>query len=268
MTIPAERVAGLAERILRLLKDQGKTARAASLATGRGPDVIRNILRAAEEGKPYSPRADTVKLLADELGVSIDDLLSENSRGRKLAGSFDPDEFEPEVAFDSPMAASSGHGRYKVAAGAIPEFDLRGWGSYGGGYALPAQVSSEGRTYQADVVKSEWFFPSEWLRGEMRLSTAHTDIIAVDGLSMIPDLAPGDRVLIDRTSRDPKLEAIYAIRDGESVVLKHVQLIRDGSDPPKIICRSSNQTYEPFTLTLDGVEVEIVGRVAGRISRM
>lgn len=146
----------------------------------------------------------------------------------------------------------------------IPEYDLRGGASYGGGYALPGEVLS-GEAQER--VKDQWFFPPSWLKGEMRLSQQFTDIIAVDGPSMLPDLAPGDRVLIDRSNRDPKQDAIFAIRDGDSVIVKHVQLLRN-TDPPRIICRSSNAKYEPFELILDGEHVAIIGRVAGRISRL
>ncbi|PPD10264.1 MAG: hypothetical protein CTY36_00285 [Methylocystis sp.] len=146
----------------------------------------------------------------------------------------------------------------------VPEYDLRGGASYGGGYALPGELSS-GQAQER--IKDQWFFPISWLKGELRLSQQFTDIIAVDGPSMLPDLAPGDRVLIDRSNRDPKQDAIFAIRDGDSVIIKHVQLIRN-TDPPRIICRSSNAKYEPFELIIDGENVAIIGRVAGRISRL
>jgi hypothetical protein len=146
----------------------------------------------------------------------------------------------------------------------IPEYDLRGGASYGGGYALPGDHSA-GQAQER--VKDQWFFPSSWLKGEMRLSLQFTDIISIDGPSMLPDLSPGDRVLIDRSNQDPKQDAIFAIRDGDSVIVKHVQLMRN-SDPPRIICRSSNPKYEPFELILDGDNVAIIGRVAGRISRL
>jgi transcriptional regulator with XRE-family HTH domain len=142
----------------------------------------------------------------------------------------------------------------------VAEYDLRAGASYGGGYAI---IDDDGHEQK----KADWFFPDGWLRGEMRLTATFTDIIAVDGPSMLPDLAPGDRVLIDRSSRDPKQDAIFAIRDGDSVIIKHIQLLRN-TDPPRLVCRSSNPKYEPFELILDGEQVDIIGRVAGRISKM
>jgi hypothetical protein len=150
--------------------------------------------------------------------------------------------------------------RERPAGAAIPEYDLRAGASYGGGYALTGDDGSEKK-------RGEWIFPENWLRGEMRLSLQSTDIIAIDGPSMLPDLSPGDRVLIDRSNQDPKQDAIFAIRDGESVIVKHVQLVRN-TDPPRVVCRSSNPKYEPFELVLDGDSVAIIGRVAGKISKM
>jgi hypothetical protein len=175
---------------------------------------------------------------------------------------------EPEAAFSYEADTQLTRGQSNSVSitrlsGAIPEFDLRAGASYGGGYALQGNLEDDGGI----AVRAEWKLPDSWLKGEMRLSAAFTDIIAIDGPSMIPDLAPGDRVLVDRSNRDPKQDAIFAIRDGESIIVKHVQLIRN-SDPPRIICRSSNPKYEPFELILDDIQTEIIGRVAGRISRL
>ncbi|BDV33946.1 XRE family transcriptional regulator [Methylocystis iwaonis] len=212
----------------------------------------------AQLEKGDSRRSSELPAICEVLGVSLKWIRDNEGSpplppgapvAKSLVTSFDPDALEQETP-----------PRDTRAAGAIPEFDLRGGASYGGGYVVRRIDGDE-------AVKAEWFFPESWLRGEMRLSRQSTDIIAVDGPSMLPDLAPGDRVLIDRSNRDPKQDAIFAIRDGDSVIIKHVQLIRD-TEPPRIICTSSNPTYKPFELILDGEDVAIIGRVAGRISKM
>jgi transcriptional regulator with XRE-family HTH domain len=157
--------------------------------------------------------------------------------------------------------------RVHIRAGFIPEFDLRAGASYGGGYALQGQVNEGDNTYDADVVKAEWGIPASFLQGELRLHPMRTDVLAVDGPSMVPDLMPGDRVLIDRSHTDPRQGGIFAVREDGGVIIKHVEVVR-GSDPPRIVCKSSNPTYAPFELILDGDNVAIIGRVAGRISRM
>lgn len=144
--------------------------------------------------------------------------------------------------------------------GGVLEYDLRAGASYGGGYVVNGDDGKEG-------VKAEWFFPESWLRGEMRLRLDFTDILAVDGPSMLPDLAPGDRVLIDRSNRDPRPGGIFAVREDHSVIIKHVELIRN-TDPPRIRCKSSNEHYDPFELILDGEHVAIIGRVAWKISKI
>jgi hypothetical protein len=242
------------EQVMQMLDEAGLTPTRAALMLKKGKDHFRDFF----SGK----KAHISRQVHAQL-VLICQQARENRGG--LIASFDPDLHD--IVIDADVKAASTEGRVNLTPGAVPEFDLRAGASYGGGYSLPAQVSDGERTYAADVVKAEWIFPIEWLRSEMRLSPNHTDLIAIDGPSMSPDLEPGDRVLIDRTSRDPKLEAMYAIRDGESIIVKHVQLVRDGSVPPRIVCRSSNAKYEPFVLVLDGESVEIIGRVAGRFTR-
>lgn len=264
-TMKQQKLTPLARRIQSRLDALGKTARGASMEAGLGASTIRNVF----EGKSESPRGNTLTALARVLETTEAWLLHGRPESTDIAPSkpsvirsFDPDEHEI-----APRRENMSQPR-RVSPGAVPEFDLRAGASYGGGYALPEHVTEgDGRTYEKDAVKAEWFFPEVWLKGEMRLSMAQTDIVAIDGPSMLPDLAPGDRVLIDRSNRDPKQDAIFAIRDGDSIIVKHVQLIRN-TDPPRIVCRSSNPKYEPFELILDGEQADIIGRVAGRISRL
>ena len=178
----------------------------------------------------------------------------------------EPIEDPPPEFDDEPPRVGNGK-RVQIRAGFIPEFDLRAGASYGGGYALQGQVRDGAHTYDADVVKAEWGIPPSFLQGELRLHPARTDVLAVDGPSMIPDLMPGDRVLVDRSHTDPRQGGIFAVREDGGVIIKHVEVVR-GSDPPRIVCKSSNPTYAPFELILDGDNVAIIGRIAGRISRM
>lgn len=74
----------LKSRIEQRLKELGITARAASLSVGDKPDLIRSVLR----GYSQNPRADSIKKIADALGVTEqwlltgdDDAPSEDFRG-------------------------------------------------------------------------------------------------------------------------------------------------------------------------------------------
>lgn len=214
-----------------------------------------------------TPTVSNLTALASFLHCTIDELNHKPIRHLKVINSFDPDEAEEDDNLEDGPSVSSAAGRKGISPGAVPEFNLRAGASYGGGYALMSEARKNGHSYAAESVQAEWTFPDRWLHGEMRLSIQTTDVLPVDGPSMSPDLEAGDRVLIDRSNRDPKQDAIFAIRDGESIIIKHVQLLR-GSDPPRIVCRSSNPKYEPFELVLDGGQTDIIGRVAGRISKL
>ena len=111
-----------------------------------------------------------------------------------------------------------------------------------------------------------WGIPSDWLTNEIRVSGANVVVFEIVGNAMSPTLEPGDRVIIDRSSRDPRVDAIYAILDGGSVIIRYVQLVRS-EGPVRIRCLCTNPIFEPIELVI-GAGIEILGRVAGRISRM
>jgi transcriptional regulator with XRE-family HTH domain len=154
----------------------------------------------------------------------------------------------------------------RIDADATPEFDLRGRTSRGRGHS-PSAADRQGG-HDGGAAQEEWRFPKKWLEEEMRLTAATIKVVVIVGSAMAPDLLDGDRVLIDRTHRDPRQGGIFAIREGDGFLIKHVELLRDAEDKPRIRCTSSNPAYRPFELVLDGTEVEIIGRVAGRITRM
>lgn len=251
-------MSGIGERVREAMLDLGLTQRELGERVGMSQQGIDSIL----SGKSKHPRK--IVELARVLRRTPEYLLHGDAQEpqRVPLGQ----EFEPDGDGDMPPAIGNGKRRH-LSPGAVPEFDLRGGASYGGGYALPSIVRDGDRVYDADIVKAEWIIPPSFLQGELRLTPAYTDVIAVDGPSMIPDLMPGDRVLIDRTHRDPRQGGIFAVREDDGIIIKHVEIVR-GSDPIRIVCKSSNPTYTPFELVLDGDRVAIIGRVAGRISRL
>lgn len=155
-----------------------------------------------------------------------------------------------------------------IAPGAIPEFETH-LGAGGGGYPLPTQIVDNARTYSAEVVQDEWTFPARFLRDELRVEVPSIDIVQVRGDSMetgdYGGFRNGDRVLVDRRDIGLRQGAIFALRDGEEVIVKQVELVR-GSDPPRILCTSLNPRYKPFELVLDG-SAEVIGRVILKICR-
>lgn len=249
------------KRLQELMAERRVSAAHLSKHLGRNSAYIQQFL---QRHSPHRlPELERRKLAAF-FGVDEQEL-GGPAPGEYVRGPLEDDLPPPEEVDETPRV-SERH-RVNIKAGFIPEFDLRAGASYGGGYALPAAIRDGETSYDADRVKAQWGIPASFLQGELRLHPHTTDVIAVDGPSMIPDLLPGDRVLIDRSHRDPRQGGIFAVREGDGIIIKHVEVVR-GSDPPRIVCKSSNQTYAPFELVLDGETVAIIGRVAGRISRM
>lgn len=156
-------------------------------------------------------------------------------------------------------------GKATLSSGAIAEMDLRG-GAGGGGYPIPTQATDGRFSYAAEVVRAEWILPQSYLREELRVQLGFSELITIEGGSMEPELHSGDRVLVNRLDTNILNGGIFAVREGEGVIVKHVELIRN-TEPPRIRCKSSNQNYDPFELILDGSN-DIIGRVVWRGTRM
>lgn len=112
-----------------------------------------------------------------------------------------------------------------------------------------------------------WNVPESWVESDLMLSPENTMIIRIEGNAMSPLLEPGDRVIIDTRSRDPRQSATYALRDGDVFVVRFVQVLKS-SPPMRIICRHANPSFLPVEVDLDDGSIEIVGRVAARISKL
>lgn len=149
----------------------------------------------------------------------------------------------------------------------LPEIDIRGGAAYGGG--VVDSEWNEGGVGGHEAI-AHWGLPPAYVERELGLTFGEADIIQVRGDSMFDgtatSLSSGDRVIVDRRDTDPRQGGIFVVFDGEGVIIKQVELVR-GHRPPRIICKSKNVAYDPIPLTLDGI-VRIIGRVAGKISRL
>lgn len=150
----------------------------------------------------------------------------------------------------------------------LPEYDLRGGSSYGGG--VGTQLSEDGRE-SAPMLVAQWGLPSTFIRNELGLTFGQADIIPVRGDSMDDGtsrgLSSGDRVVIDRLDTDPRQGGIFAVWDGGGVIVKQVELVQGENGPQRIICKSRNPAYAPIELTIDG-NVHVIGRISAKIARM
>lgn len=154
-----------------------------------------------------------------------------------------------------------------ISRRSLPEYDVRAGASYGGGIDDTAWQDGDVAGHQPIA---HWGLPTAYVERELGLSYGLADIIPVRGDSMDDGtaraLTSGDRVIIDRKDTDPRQGGIFAVWDGDGVIIKQVEILR-GSETPSIICSSRNSNYRPVILQLTG-GVRIIGRVAARLSRL
>lgn len=176
-----------------------------------------------------------------------------------------------ESANDEPLTSSAPTPPER-AANTIPEIDIRAGASYSGGVddELWNVPIGPGEAISGHRAVASWGLPASFVERELGLSFGHADIIQVRGDSMddgtVHALVSGDRVIVDRRDTDPRQGGVFAVWDGDGVIIKQVELIR-GHEPPRIVCKSLNRRYDPIELVLDG-NAHIIGRVAGKISRV
>lgn len=155
----------------------------------------------------------------------------------------------------------------------IDEIDARGSAGYGGiepGSRSIGWQPGEDALQERPATTGTFYFPDDYARKELGLRPGRADILVVKGDSMDDGskyaLVDGDRVIIDLSSTDIRQGAIFALWDGEGVIIKQVEIIRS-SQPPKLLCTSLNARYKPFELEITE-NVHLLGRVAAKIARM
>ncbi|TXN40517.1 helix-turn-helix domain-containing protein [Methylobacterium sp. WL7] len=223
-----------------------------------------------ESGKTM--KTDKLRELADVCGVSPDWLLGleegdDDMRAARMLrsvsdiGKMTKSELL-EQKFIGPLRAAKIEAMLQVR-----EIDVRGGASYGGGI-IDESHQEDGNP--SDKVVARWGLPTEFVESELGLRSGGMDIIKVRGDSMddgsAKGLSSGDRVMVDRDDRDVRQGGIFVVFDGVGIIIKQVELDRE-AQPPRIVCKSLNTRYSPITLTLES-PVQVVGRVAARISRM
>lgn len=219
------------DRLRQLIEERGMTPRSVSRALGDNPYLIRDIM----SGRSRNPRADTIKRIADYLGVGISDLTDGEST---LPG----ERINPTV---TPQFLRV---RYKVQAG----------------HWLEADEFAASQQYEYPVTPDPRFrgFP-QWLEEVVGDSInlkvpegcfAHV----VDAISLGYAPRHGDFVVVERR------------RDGGALrerSIKQVQITDRGQT--ELWPRSSNPMWsKPLVLAAPGetTEVEVVGLVIGAYS--
>ena len=92
-------------------------------------------------------------------------------------------------------------------------------------------------------------------------------ILNVRGRSMEPELAEGDRLVVDTARTVPAPGELFVLWDGDGLVVKRVEPVRPGAavDPTRARLRlvSANPDYPPYERP--AADVHIVGRVLWKV---
>lgn len=167
-------------------------------------------------------------------------LLAERDR-RRLAEHFGIDEALLGAPPRAPGAAMASVRHYDVLAS-----------------AGPGALAEEGR------VLAEIGLPAKWLRRLASGKLSDLSIITVRGDSMVPTLADGDDILVDRADAGPRLrDGVYVLRDGDSLIVKRVAV-----DPAtrRFAIRGDNPDHPAWDHAPG--DVEVIGRVVWMSRRL
>lgn len=128
-------------------------------------------------------------------------------------------------------------------------------------YDIEASAGA-GSLFDQELISSYLKFRKDWLSRE-GLHVKNLVAIRVAGDSMDGTLADGDTVLIDRSKRKP--DGVFAIRIGDTLRIKRLQMMTDGS----IRLSSDNPVYQPEVIPPENLnQVEIVGQCYWRGGRV
>lgn len=247
----------LRKRIRRRLKQLGRgpieAARIGAKGVGKGA-IGREYLSDFLLGKKASINGAKLTQVAKGLDWSVAQLLG-----------------QPSVKKGGPSVTEGGEHEAGVADWvSVPEHDVRAGLSYGGGISQEeVTIDEHGNTVATDSVRQRWGVPTPFLRDELGIRPGRVHILPVRGDSMTDALFDGDRVMLDLDDTDVSQGGIFALRDDNgSVIVKQVELLRGTKgQAPRIRCKSRNPHYEAFELSLES-PVQILGRVACRITRL
>lgn len=108
-------------------------------------------------------------------------------------------------------------------------------------------------------------FPAEGFRQLYGAAPEEIGIIDVIGDSNVPDLFPGQKVMVHFGDKTPSPPGFFVLWDGLGVVIKQIEHIAN-SDPPRLKISSRNVAYEPYERVMG--EAHILGRVLGHWRRL
>ena len=220
-------------RVMKLIQQKRTDLKKASLAIGRNAAYLQQYLY---RGIPKTLPEDAREALAVFLGVP-----EESLRPAKTESAVEP--ALPQVVAAASVSAMGGN---MPGFSQVPELDVRASAGHG--------AFHEGD----EEIKAVWMFPDAVIRHELRARSANLRIITIDGDSMEPLLASGDRVLVDTSQRVPAPPGIFVIWDGLGIVAKRIEHIPT-AEPSRIVIKSVNPLYNDYERPTE--DVNIIGRV-------
>lgn len=256
MTTPYERIRARIDEL-----HPGTSDRAASLAAsgGRNADLLRTI----KQGRSAYPRGDNLQGLAEYLRWPVDALMGDHTEEelRDLERVPLDEEWRP-----TPDTDGAGYDRETYSPtipGAIPELDAKAGGGEGAVGEVMVLPMGNG-TISAHKILDEWRIPPAYLR-EAVANPERAVVLGIQGDSMMPNYAPGDRVIIDLTEHELRADGVYLISDGFSEPqIKRLQRVMFTA-PPRCKIISDNPSYDAQEVDVDGIK--ILGKVAAYVGR-
>jgi phage repressor protein C with HTH and peptisase S24 domain len=223
-------------RVMKLIQQRRTDLKKASLAIGRNAAYLQQYLY---RGIPKTLPEDAREALAEFLEVPDESL---RPAKKESAGEATPPALPLAVAAVPPLALAAAVPGFAQ----VPELDVRASAGHG--------AFHEGD----EEIKAVWMFPDAVIRHELRARSANLRMITIDGDSMEPLLASGDRVLVDTAQRVPAPPGIFVIWDGLGIVAKRIEHIPT-AEPSRVVIKSVNPLYGDYERPTE--EVNIIGRV-------
>lgn len=212
-----------------LVRERGEDYASLSRLLGRNPAYIQQYIK---RGSPQKLDEEDRRTLAAYFGVP-----------EHLLGG-------PVEEAVRALPAEAPGARREADLVLVPHLDV-------GASAGPGALSGDERP------RARLAFQAGWLRELTGGGFNGLSIIRVQGESMLPTLAHGDDILVDRNDAAERLrDGIYVLRVDDALIVKRLALHPAGKG---FTIRSDNDAY-PDWADCDPAAVEIIGRViwAGR----
>lgn len=119
----------------------------------------------------------------------------------------------------------------------------------------------EGRGADQEAQES-WLMPPDLLKGRIRGTPDKIRIFPVHETAMVPDLSPGEQVLVDLSDTRPSPPGLFVVSDGLGHIIRHCAYVPH-SQPPSVRLSANDGKYEPYTLPLE--KAGIIGRIIARL---